>query len=169
MCFYLCFRLWNEFSSSHVTPFFPSLIHVTFHHTLILFLCKWSILQEIKYNKTKGRLRSQAPFLCSPGSASHSKHALCPFIKLWHTKRYLKTELFHGNQHRKATYLWGHKSVSTLSKLSIPRADSWPHTPPGSEGLSSAASPSYAADGKEIWLYWRIHRNIKSNHYPFVG
>lgn len=95
---------------------------------------------------------------------SVGQHALCLFVKLWHIERYLKTKLFSGNKHREPTYLHGHKSVNTLSKLSTLRADSWPHISPGSACSFSGASPSYAVDGNKIWCYWRNHITIKSNH-----
>lgn len=98
-------------------------------------------------------------------SAGHYAYANLPATAYW---KILKSKLFSGKQHRESEYLHGHKSVSTLSKLSTPRADSPPHIPLGSECSSSGASPSYAADGNKIWFCWRSPIKSKSKHYPFM-
>lgn len=97
------------------------------------------------------------------------QHALCPFVTLWHTERYLNPKLLCGNKHREPKYLHGHKSGNTLSRRSTWRADSWPYIPPGRECSFSGASPSCAADGNEVGFYWRYHITIKSTHCPFMG
>lgn len=96
-------------------------------------------------------------------------HTLCPLVRLSHVERCLKTKSCSGNKHRKSKYLHGHKSASMLSRLSTQRADSWPCIPPGREHSSSEVFPGYAAGGKEIWVYWRIHINLKSVCYLLMG
>lgn len=99
---------------------------------------------------------------------SAGQHVLCPLVKLQHNERYWKIKLFSGEKKRESRYLHGHKSVNILSKPSTLRVDSWPHIPLGNECSFSEASPSYAADGNEIWFYWRIHIHSTSNQYSFM-